>query len=401
MPDHPSIRRGGALTLGHRLALGVAVLMGGLWIANWLAVRSAQAPPLNEGTDVRAYLDDLVADSRVPGLQYLVVDSGGVRFEYAGGWADISETRPMTHATTLMAYSMSKTLTAAAVLRLSSRGALRLDDPVSSYVGSFPYGDEPTIRQLLAHTAGVPAPIPLRWAHLSAEHDGFDEGAALTAQLERNAALKSEPGTEYAYSNLGYWLLGPVVERASGRSFSRYVAEEVLTPLGISSSELGYAVRDPALHATGYLEKYSFLNLVKRLVLDEGLIGEYDGRWLRLNPHYVDGPAFGGLVGTAGGFGKFLQDQLRPTSVLFGEDARGVFYRPEHTVDGTEIPMTPGWHVAEVDGVRHFYKEGGGGGFHCVMRLYPDQGIGTVVLTNATAFDVTGLLDALDPEFRE
>lgn len=387
------------MRLGRWLLWGFVVLIGGLWIANSLALRSVRAPPLNQGADVRAYLDDLVADSKVPGLQYLVVDSGGVLFGYAGGWADISTARPMTPATTLMAYSMSKTLTAAAVLCLSDAGALDLDDPVSRYVDPFPYGEEPTIRQLLAHTAGVPSPIPLRWAHLTAVHDGFDESAALTTRLEKNAVLKAEPGTKYAYSNLGYWLLGPVVESASGRSFSSYVAEEVLRPLGASSSELGYEVLDPTLHATGYLEKYSFLNLVKRLVLDRGLIGEYDGRWLRLNAHYVDGPAFGGLVGTASGFGKFLQDQLRPTSILFGDGAREEFYRPERTVDGAEIPMTPGWHVADVDGVRYFYKEGGGGGFHCVMRLYPDQGIGTVVLTNATGFDVNGLLDEVDPRF--
>jgi CubicO group peptidase (beta-lactamase class C family) len=350
---------------------------------------------------VRAYLDDLVSDARVPGIQYLVVDADGVLFQYAGGWADISEARPMTPETTLMAYSMSKTITAAAVLRLSDEGALGLDDPVSRYVDAFPYGEESSVRQLLAHTAGVPAPIPLRWAHLTAEHAGFDEGVALRRELEKNPGLKSGPGTKYTYSNLGYWLLGPVVESASGRPFSSYVTEEVLTPLGMSPAELSYVVPDPALHATGYVEKYSLLNLVKRFLLDSALIGDYEGRWLRLNPHYVNGPAFGGLVGTAGGFGKFLQDQLRPTSVLFGEDTREVFYRPEHAADGTPIPMTAGWHIAETDGVRHFYKEGGGGGFHCVMRLYPDRGIGTVVLTNATAFDVRGLLDVLDPSFPE
>jgi CubicO group peptidase (beta-lactamase class C family) len=348
---------------------------------------------------VRGHLDELVAKSRFPGIQYLVVDSGGVLFEYSGGWADISQARPMTPTTTLMAYSMSKTVTAAAVLRLSEEEALGLDDPVSRYVDPFPYSGELTVRQLLTHTAGVPNPIPLRWVHLATEHDGFDERAALAAQLDRNPVLKTDPGMKYAYSNLGYWLLGPVVESASGQSFSSYVTEEILRRLGTTSSELGYVVPDPTLHATGYLEKYSFLNLIKRFVINQALIGEYDGRWLRLNSHYVNGPAFGGLVGTCGGFGKFLQDQLRPTSALFGESVREVFYRPEHTLDGRKVPMTAGWHIAEVDGVRYFYKEGGGGGFHCMMRLYPDRGIGTVVLTNATRFDVRGLLNVLDGSF--
>jgi len=324
-------------------------------------------------------------------------------FEYAGGWANIAEGRQMTPATTLMAYSMSKMITAAAVLRLAEEGALGLDDSVSDYVDSLPYPSDLTVRGLLTHTGGVPNPIPLRWAHPASEHDRFDERAALVTQLEKNKDLSSDPGAKYAYTNLGYWLLGSVVERASGRPFTTYVTEHVLRPVGTSESELCYTVHDPAWHATGYLEKYSFLNLVKRLVLDRGLIGGYEGRWLSLNPHNVNGPAFGGLVGTAGGFAKFLQDQLRPTSVLFGAEIRTIFFRPERTVDGNEVPMTAGWHIDDLDGVRYFYKEGGGGGFRAQMRIYPDRGIGSVVLTNATVFDARGLLDALDrtcPESR-
>jgi D-alanyl-D-alanine carboxypeptidase len=61
--------------------------------------------------------------------------------------------------------------------------------------------------------------------------------------------------------------------------------------------------------------------------------------------------------------------------------------------------MTLGWHVGELDGARFFYKEGGGGGFHAMMRLYPAAGIGTVVMTNATQFDVRQVLDATDASF--
>jgi D-alanyl-D-alanine carboxypeptidase len=66
-------------------------------------------------------------------------------------------------------------------------------------------------------------------------------------------------------------------------------------------------VADPAQLATGYLEKYSFMNLAKGFLIDRDLIGEYIGRWLEIRGHYVNGPPFGGLVGTARGFGKFLQ----------------------------------------------------------------------------------------------
>lgn len=272
----------------------------------------------------RARLDTVVEEGTVPGVQYLVVDSASVIFEYAGGWADLAGRRPMDPSTTLMAHSMSKTITAAAVLRLADEGALALDDPVSRYVEAAP-ARAATIDQLLTHTGGVPNPIPLRWVHLVREHAAFDERAALD-------------------------------------------------------------------------EQYSFLNFVKRLVLDGRFIGRYRGRWLEIAAHYVDGPAFGGLVGTAGGFGRFLQDQLGPRSALFGDATRALMYRPARTKGG-EIPMTHGWHIESLGTIRYFYKEGGGGGFHSMMRLYPERGIGTVVMTNATVFDVAGLLDRLDRAF--
>lgn len=348
--------------------------------------------------EVSTYLERLVTEAKVPGVQYLVTGPSGVIFEYATGWADLGESRPMNLATTLMAYSMSKTITAAAVLQLADLGRLRLDDPASSYVDCPPYDSRITVRQLLTHTAGVPNPIPLRWAHLVADHADFDETAALLKQLEANARLSSSPGEKYRYSNLGYWLLGPIIARAGGKPFSAYVTEHVLSPLG-ALPELGYSVSTAAPHATGYLEKYSFLNVVKRLVMDQDLIGDYQGRWLEINGHYVDGPAFGGLVGNARGFGKFLQDQLRTQSVLFGDRTRELFYEPAHTLDATEVAMTPGWHIETLEGVRYFFKEGGGGGFHCMMRVYRDRGIGTVVLTNATAFNVGNTLDVLDGQF--
>ena len=61
--------------------------------------------------------------------------------------------------------------------------------------------------------------------------------------------------------------------------------------------------------------------------------------------------------------------------------------------------MTLGWHIGSGNGVSFFYKEGGGGGFHSLMRPYPTSGLATVMMTNATGFDVRRLLDAVDPQF--
>src|SRR3954454_24865177 len=99
--------------------------------------------------------------------------------------------------------------------------------------------------------------------------------------------------------------------------------------------------------------------------------GGYERRCRRIESHYPNGPAFGGLVGTARGFARFLQDQLSAHSVLFSDATRAAFFAPQRTRSGKPIPMTLGWHVGGAGGTPFLFKEGGGGGFHCMMRLYP------------------------------
>jgi CubicO group peptidase (beta-lactamase class C family) len=163
-----------------------------------------------------SYLDALTRASKTPGSQYVVVNANRVVFEYTGGWADIRRQVPVDAATTMMAYSMSKTITAVAALQLVEAGKVGLDDSVGGYVDSWPYGAGVTIRQLISHTSGIPNPLPLRWVHPAARQASFDENGALAAVLHDHPRLSFELGTRYAYSNIGYWLLGKVVERASG-----------------------------------------------------------------------------------------------------------------------------------------------------------------------------------------
>jgi len=333
--------------------------------------------------------------SKTPGIQYVAVNASETVAAFTAGSSDLRRGAPIDPATTMMAYSMSKTITAAAVLQLVERGQIALDDPIVRYLSESPYGDSVTIGELLTHTGGVPNPIPLRWVHPAAAHERFDEDAAFQAVLRAHPRLSHRPGTRYAYSNIGYWMLGKILERVSGRLFASHVTTHVLQPLGIAE-DLGYTVSAVTRHAAGYLEKYSVINLLKRWLIDADLIGQYDGRWLRIESHYANGPAFGGLVGTARGFARFLQDQLRPKSVLFGDAMRAAFYAPQRTNTGRLIPMTFGWHVSERDGVPFFFKEGGGGGFRSMMRLYATRGVASVVMTNATNFNVAACLDTLD-----
>ena len=346
---------------------------------------------------VGSYLDSLVERS-VPGLQYRLVGRDGPLYEHDTGWADLARRTAMTPATTMMAYSMTKTITAAAVLQLVATDKLGLDDAVEKYLPT-PYGHDITIRQLLAHLSGIPNPIPLRWVHPASQHARFDERRALGAAMAAHPRLAFTPGTRFRYSNIGYWLLGEVVAIVSGCRFETYIAERVLAPLGIAAPDMGFAIPEGSPHANGYLEKYSFFNLTKRYLIDPQYIGTYEGRWLRVEPHYLNGPAFGGIVGTARGFAMFLRDQLQPGSAILDARGRELFYTQQQTSRGKPIPMTLGWHMGRLGRVPFYFKEGGGGGFHCEMRIYPTPGVGTVVMANATGFNVNRCLNALDRQY--
>ncbi|MSO56751.1 MAG: class A beta-lactamase-related serine hydrolase [Acidobacteria bacterium] len=135
-----------------------------------------------------SYLTAATTASKTPGLEYLVVNSTDVLFEHDSGWADFRRDAPIDAATTMMAYSMSKTITAIVVLQLVQAGKVGLDDPVERYVSS-PYGANVTVRQLLSHSSGVPNPIPLRWVHPAARHGTFDENVALAAVLHDHSRV--------------------------------------------------------------------------------------------------------------------------------------------------------------------------------------------------------------------
>lgn len=332
-----------------------------------------------------------------PGLAYVMTDAGGPVCEYAGGWADISGRVPMTVGTTQAAFSMTKTLTAIAVLQLAERGSLRLDDEIRLYIGH-PYDARVTVRQLLTHTAGLPNPIPLRWVHPADRHDRFDEQAALAVVLARHGAQKSEPGARFRYSNIGYWLLGRVVESVSQKGYAAYMRERVFEPLGLGPKDIDYAIASPQNQAKGYLAAWSLMNVLKGFLMERDAWGGYEGKWLRIREVYPNGPAFGGAIGSAAAFAVILRDLLKARPVLLSAETRALLYERARDNAGRAIDMTLGWHVGDLDGRPYFFKEGGGAGFHCEMRTYPDTSRGSVIMVNRTSFASNAVLSRIDRE---
>lgn len=353
-------------------------------------------------TRVRNYLDRLIRKNRMPGMQYLVTDAESIRFEYYGGWREVGAGLPVTPETTFMFSSSTKVLTAAAVLQLVGQGKVELDGSLSGYYPDHPYGPGVTVRHLLNQTSGIPNPAPLRWLHRVDEHAAFDEDRALRKVMEDHPRPAFPPGGKYSYSNISYWLLGMVVQAVSGMRYEDYMRGNILAPLGAERAELDFSIHDLTLHAGGYQKKWSPLSVILYLMMDRALLDGTESGWIRIRPVYMNGPSYGGLIGTARGFSRFLRDQLRKDSVLFSAETKKLFFSRQKTNRGRETGTTLGWRRGRASGIRYYGKPGGGPGFQSNIRLYPEKGIATILIMNRTGVSegsINRFTDAVDTFF--
>jgi CubicO group peptidase (beta-lactamase class C family) len=354
------------------------------------------------GKRVSDYLDRLVLKEEFPGIQYIVIDANSIVFNYVGGICDAATRDKVTEATSFLSSSTTKVLTAAAVLKLVEAGKVSLDDPLSKYCDKHPYGDEINVRHLLNQSSGIPNPMPLNWLHTNHEHGSFSESEALAATLDANPKLDFTPGEKYSYSNLSYWLLGKVIEKASGMAYSQYMKSKIFNPLGISHEELSCEISDERQYARGHQDRYSLMTLVFWVLASSKLWDKSDGKWARFQILYMNGPAYGGIFGTALGYSKFLQDMLRQEPRLFSCATKALFFEDQMDKSGNIMPTTLGWHRGQVGEQVYYGKPGGGPGYSSNIRIYPQAGIATVCLSNKTQVSegpINNFSDMLDAEF--
>lgn len=348
----------------------------------------------------RRFLDREIAADNMPGMQYLFLSTDAVLFSHHGGMENLPRRAPVTDRTTFNAYSVTKTFTAAAILQLAEQGKLDLDQPVAQYLDRFPYSSGPTVRETLSHTAGFPNPIPISWVHLADEHPAFDNRRFVNEILDKHASLKSGPGESFAYSNIGYLLLGELIEKVTGQRYPDYVEQQLLRPLSLSNGEtLEFTIQQPAQHASGYLERWSLLNAVLGFFIDrDRYIDARSGRWVQLRHHYVNGAAYGGLIGNARGFTRYLQALLAGNHYLSPQN-RALLFAPAHTRNGDQLPSSLGWFIGKLNGETYYTHAGGGAGYYCELRLYPRIGRASVVMMNRTSVRDERYLDRIDRFF--
>lgn len=196
----------------------------------------------------------------------------------------------------------------------------------------------------------------------------------------------ARPGGRAHYSNLGFLVVAEVISRVAGRPFEDYLRSAVLEPLGMRATGFEHASGAPT--ATGYVRVPAPFGTLLRTVLPGVVIGERSGDLVALRQFRVIGAGYGGLIGPAADaarlVGMHLADGrvgdrpiLTPASARMMRDIR---------FPGGRFDLGLGWFRPAATAVRPAFVEhwGTGGGFHHVMRLYPDRRVGVVAMANTT-----------------
>ncbi len=351
----------------------------------------------NDMENLDKHLQSLVDKEKTPSVSYLLFNENDILHEFRSGNADISGKSKVTDKTTYTGFSVTKTFTALAILQLAEKELISIEDRVVEYVPDFPYGNEITIRQLLSHSGGLPNPLPLKWIHSPEENSSFDRNEFYQKIFEDNPKVKSGPNEKFSYSNLGFFTLGRVIENVTGEKYENYIRKSIIDPLGIEETELGFEIRDEVPHAKGYQKKMSFMNFMLGFLMDKSKwVNQTEGKWISFNDMLLNGASHGGLIGTPASFAKYIQGLLRTDGVLISEDSKKMLFEENLNNSNEATGMCLSWFKGELNGRSYYSHAGGGAGYYCEIRIYPEEGVGSVVMFNRTGVKDERILSEFD-----
>ena len=243
-----------ACILRRRVIVVLAALLSALVASSPSAAAAEElAGDADAAGRLRAFIEDFLPKQmvrrRVPGAAFVFVRDGRVVMSRGFGYADVARGEKFDPDTTVFPVgSLSKPVTATAVMQLWERGAIAMDADVNRYLAPplriAPLQRPVTMHDLLTHTAGFD---PVHFGVAASTPDGV---LPLHAYLASHQPARLPPGQVIQYSNFGYALAGHVVERAANQPFDRYMAEHVFRPLGMARSSFSVAAQATA--AQGY-----------------------------------------------------------------------------------------------------------------------------------------------------
>jgi CubicO group peptidase (beta-lactamase class C family) len=337
-------------------------------------------------TQLEAKAASFVKENRLPGAAVGIVHEDKLVWSKGIGFANVKKKRRADTKTLYRIASITKTVTATAVMQLRDEGKLALDDPLVSYLpelasarSAFGPIEGLTIRRLLSHESGLQSEPPDADFSLVLYESEAVNNLARAADI----SLTVPPNTQWKYSNLGYQLLGELVARVSGMTYARYIRSKILSPLKMTSTAL-----DP---------------LPERLRTRRAV--GYEPRFLsdELDPAPPDPGVFqaeGGLWSCVEDLARWLSCQFNPEPVL-SEQTAAEMHKPRYLVDPEWTrAWAIGWYARRHDDVVWIMHSGGHYGFITNACFDPNEKVGAIALLNGFG-NATGLAMDLGKIARE
>jgi D-alanyl-D-alanine carboxypeptidase len=318
-----------------------------------LALLCALAPiSASVQTDqVDEYIQVEMQKRRIPGLSLVVIKNGEVVKLKGYGFANLEHDVPVTPDTVFGLASVTKQFTATAIMLLVEEGKIKLEDPITQHLPGSPQKWRGiTIRHLLTHTAGLP------------EFTSVPETLQYTTAEQFKSAIKDRlsfaPGERYQYSNVGYFLLGMIIEKASGQRYKDFLAGRFFRPLEMASTSIIDQWAIVKNRAAGYtIHNGQLVNI--RLVWQDEL------------------PADWGVLSTIKDLAKW--DLALAAGRIVKEASLAEMWTPVKLKSGRSYPYGFGWEVYKT-GNRRIITHAGMSGTE--YSLLPDDKLTVIVLTN-------------------
>jgi len=338
--------------------------------------------------------------THVPGAAWGIVIDGALAHSGSTGMRDIASKAPVDADTVFRIASMTKSFTAMSILKLRDAGKLSLDDPAERYVPElkglkYPTSDSPkiTVRHLLTHSEGFPEDNPWGDQQLS------ESEASLSRMIRGGIPFSNAPGLAYEYSNYGFAILGRIVSNVSGMPYEDYVAQNILRPLGMTSTTLHPSKVAPGRMAIGY--RWEDERWKEEPALPHGSFGAMGGMLTSIRDlsRYVsvfldawpprDGPETGPIRRASL---REMQQPWRPSAMRVARDAS------TNALQLTSSAYAYGLSVTQTCDVRAMVAHSGGlPGYGSQMRWLPEYGVGIIAFGNLTYTGWTNvILSAID-----
>lgn len=342
------------------------------------AAVSAQQKTLSQEKrlEIEKAVSTFMSANSVPGMGAAVVLDGEPVWSAGFGMADLEDSAPATSSTLFRLGSLSKPITATALLQLWEHGKLDLDAPVQKYCPAFPQKEWPiTSRELLGHLGGI------RHYNRDGKGDIPEDSARHFASMEESLQifaadpLVAKPGTKFNYSTYGYTLLGCVLEGAASQKYMDFVRENIFKPAGMVQTQADdFFTIIP--HRTRWYHKDK-----SEIVRNAGV----------LNSSYkIPG---GGLISSADDMARFEAAMLADKFVK--RPARDLMWTPQKTPDGKSTGYALGWGISDKFGIHIVAHTGGQQGTSTAFVLVPERRAGVIVLANMDSVDSGNLADQI------